>query len=73
MGRVFPLSFGDVHASDRLMAIPLFPQPRMQVLKVTLQVPSIRFLGDPIHPYRRIRSLPAVSSFEGRHINQMCQ
>jgi hypothetical protein len=45
----------------------------MEVLKVRLQVPSIRLLGDTIHPYRRIGSLTAVSSFEGRHIDEMCQ
>ena len=48
--------FGDVHPTDRLMPIPLGPQPGVQVLKILLQVLPILVLGDPIHPDCRILS-----------------
>ena len=46
---------------DRLMAVPLFLQPCMEVLKVTLQVPSILFLGDPQRAWSRCPSYPSSS------------
>jgi hypothetical protein len=55
------------------MAVPLGLQPGMKVLKVGLQMPPIRFLGDPIHPYRRLCTLAAIGSLEGWHIDQMGQ
>ena len=45
-----PLGLGDVDTSDRLMAVPLGLQPRVQVLEVGLQVLPVLLLGDPIHP-----------------------
>jgi hypothetical protein len=45
----------------------------MQILKVSLQVPPIRLLGDAIHPHRRLCTLTAIGSLEGWHIDQMCQ
>ena len=70
---MFSLGLGNVHPADRLMAIPLGLQPRMQLLKVRLQVDSILRLGDPIHPYRRVCTLPAIRSREGWHIKKVCQ
>ena len=60
-----PLGFGDVDTSDRLMAIPLRLQPRVQVLEVRLQALSVLLLGDPIHPYRRVCTLAAIGSLAG--------
>ena len=68
-----PLCLRDVDPSDRLMAIPLRPQPRMEVLESRLQVPPIRLLRDPIHTHRRILALASVGSGQGRHINEMRQ
>jgi len=68
-----PLALGDVDTSDGLMAIPLFLQPCVQLLEVDLQVLPILCLGDPIHAYRRIGTLPAIRAFEGWPIDQMCQ
>ena len=67
------LGLGDVHTSDRLMAIPLGLQPCVQILEIVLQVLPVCLLGDPIHPHRRIGTLATVSSFEGRYIDQLCQ
>jgi hypothetical protein len=55
------------------MAIPLFLQPCVQLLKIRLQVLPVLFLGDPIHPHRCVRTLPVVCACEGRHIEQMRQ
>ena len=55
------------------MAVPLFLQPCVQILEGCLQVLPVLFLGDPIHSYRRIGTLPAIGSLEGWPINQMRQ
>ena len=67
------LSFGEVHPANRLMAVPLFLQPRMQVLKIRLQVPSILRLGDAIHPDRRIGSLTAIGALQSGHVDEVRQ
>ena len=65
--------FGDVHPTNRLMPIPLGPQPGAQVLKIALQVLPILVLGDPIHPDCRILADTPVGGRQRRHINQMRQ
>jgi hypothetical protein len=67
------LSLGDVDPSDGLMAVLLCLQPCVQILEGCLQILPILFLGDPIHPYRRIGTLTAIGSLEGRPINPMRQ
>ena len=55
------------------MAIPLRLQPRVQPLEVRLQLLPVVLLRDPIHAHRRVRTLPAIRAFQGRHIDQMRQ
>ena len=67
------LSLGDMDTPDRLMAIPLRPQPRVQPPEVSFQFPPVLLLRDPIHAYRSVGTLPAIGAVEGRHIKQMRQ
>ena len=55
------------------MPIPLLLQAYVQILEVSLQVPPVLFLRDAIHPYRRVRPRAALRSFQGWHIDQLCQ
>src|SRR5262249_62026850 len=67
------LGLGVVPPSDRLVAIALPLQPRMQVLQVDLQGLPILLLRDAIDPHRRIGTLAAIGSFQGWPIDQLCQ
>jgi hypothetical protein len=54
----------DVDPSDRLMAIPLRHEPRVQVLEVPLHLLPVLFLGDPIHAHRRILAHAVIGSLQ---------
>jgi hypothetical protein len=45
----------------------------MQVPQVDLQGLSILLLRDAIDPHRRIGTLAALGSFQGWHIDPLCQ
>ena len=64
---------GDVYTSDRLMTILPGLQPPTEVLKICLQVSSIRFLGDPVHPHRRVCTLTVIGALQSRNVDQMRQ
>ena len=63
----------DVATSDRLMAISFRLHPRVQILEVLLQVPSVLLLRHSIHSYRCTLSCTTVSTFQSRHIDSMRQ
>ncbi len=67
------LGLWEVPPSERLVAVPLRLQPRMQVLEVALQGLPLLLLRDAIHPHRRIGTLAARGSLQGWHIDQVCQ
>ena len=68
-----PSVFGDVHSSDRLVSIPLRPEPLVQVLEIALQVLPVLVLGDAIHPNRSVLPDAPVGGLQRGHIQQMCQ
>ena len=66
-------SLGDVHSSQRLMPVPLRPQPPVQVLKIRLEsLPVLRF-AHPVHPHRRVSAQTMKGTLQRRHIYQMRQ
>lgn len=64
------LSLRDVDPPDRLMAISLRHEPRVQILEVCLQRLPVLLLRDPIHAHRRILAHAVIGSFQGRHIGR---
>jgi len=67
------LSLGDGAPSDGRRAVRLCLQPRGQLLQGGLQGLPGLFLGAPIHPYRRLGTLPARGAREGRPIHERRQ
>ena len=45
-----PLGRGDGHPAERLMAVPLRPQPLVQVWEICLHVLPVLCLGAPLPP-----------------------
>ena len=66
-------SLGDVHSPQRLMPVPLRPQPPVQVLKIPLQSLLVLRLAHPVHPHRRVSAQSMKGTLQRRHIDQMRQ
>src|SRR4029453_12308249 len=63
-------SFGDVHPSDRLMAVPTRLQLLLQGLEVAPQALLVLLPRDAVHTYRRILANAMKGSFERVLVNQ---
>ena len=68
-----PSVLGDIHPSDRLVAISLRTQPLVQVPEIRLQVLPVVRLGDTIHAYRCVLTLAVVGASQGIQVHQVCQ
>ena len=55
------------------MAISLRHESRVQALEIRRQRLPVLFLRDFIHTHRRILTHAVIGSFQGRHIEEMCQ
>jgi hypothetical protein len=65
------LFLGNVHTSDRLMAISLRPQPLVQISQLVLQVLPVLLLRDVVHADRRIAAQPSKRSGQQLLIDQV--